>query len=274
MPKFNLDNYELVEDRLKKFWKDYPNGRVDTTVVSSSADGTMVIVKAELYMEREDTTPVSSGLAQETKGLGGFANNEAWLENAESSAIGRALANWKYQGNKKPRPTQEEMKKVTPPTKKEVALTTNESANKFAEDIGADKKKVADQLNEILDAMTEDKDILNKLKTKTFSELTKSKKLSTDIESWSADDISLFTQVYEEHLQVVEPVEAVFDVELKEVKKKCTECNSSEIEDNREKKEQDPAKFGKIPDFACQKPPYGTGCGKAWWINNAPEEWL
>ena len=67
MPKFNLDNYELVEDRLKKFWKDYPNGRVDTTVVSSSADGTMVIVKAELYMEREDTTPVSSGFGMKSR---------------------------------------------------------------------------------------------------------------------------------------------------------------------------------------------------------------
>ena len=118
MAKFNLDNYELVEDRLKKFWKDNPEGRINTDVVSSSDDGTMVIVKAELFINKNDDTPVSSGLAQETKGLGGFANNEAWLENCESSAIGRALANWKYQGNKKPRPTQEEMKKVVEDTPK------------------------------------------------------------------------------------------------------------------------------------------------------------
>jgi len=126
MAKFNLDNYELVEDRLKKFWKDNPEGRINTDVVSSSDDGTMVIVKAELFINKNDDTPVSSGLAQETKGLGGFANNEAWLENCESSAIGRALANWKYQGNKKPRPTQEEMKKVVEdtPKKKEVAQET------------------------------------------------------------------------------------------------------------------------------------------------------
>ena len=112
MAKFNLDEYELVEDRLKKFWKDNPEGRVNTDVVNASADGTMVIVKAEIFINKNDTTPVSSGLAQETKGLGGFANNEAWLENAESSALGRALANWKYQGRKKPRPTKEELNEI------------------------------------------------------------------------------------------------------------------------------------------------------------------
>ena len=35
MAKFNLDEYELVEDRLKKFWKDNPEGRVNTDVVLS-----------------------------------------------------------------------------------------------------------------------------------------------------------------------------------------------------------------------------------------------
>ena len=127
---FNIDNYELVEDRLKKFWADYPNGRVNTDVVGKSDDGTMVIVKAELFTDIDSKIPVSSGLAQETKGVGGFANNEAWLENCESSAIGRALANWKYQGSKKPRPTQEEMKKVQQPKKKQVVQESGKSPSK------------------------------------------------------------------------------------------------------------------------------------------------
>jgi len=127
---FNIDNYELVEDRLKKFWADYPNGRVNTDVVGKSDDGTMVIVKAELFTDIDSKIPVSSGLAQETKGVGGFANNEAWLENCESSAIGRALANWKYQGSKKPRPTQEEMKKVQQPKKKQVVQESGTSPSK------------------------------------------------------------------------------------------------------------------------------------------------
>ena len=139
MAKFNLDNYELVEDRLKKFWKDNPNGRINTDVVRSSDDGTMVIVKAELYLDKVDPNPVSSGLAQETKGLGGFANKEAWLENCESSAIGRALANWKYQGNKKPRPTQEEMKKVVEVESVPVVKPSKE-----------EQKKMEDVVNEMV----------------------------------------------------------------------------------------------------------------------------
>lgn len=108
---FNLDNYETVEDRLKKFWSDNPNGRISTFISNISEDGHMVVIGCEVYKNEEDARPVSTGYAQEYKGQGGFANNEAWLENCETSAIGRALANWKYQGTDKARPSKEEMKK-------------------------------------------------------------------------------------------------------------------------------------------------------------------
>jgi len=108
---FNLDNYETVEDRLKKFWSDNPNGRIETHVAKINDEGTMVIVKALIYKDFDDEKAVATGYAQEYKGQGGFANNEAWLENCETSAIGRALANWKYQGSDKARPSKEEMKK-------------------------------------------------------------------------------------------------------------------------------------------------------------------
>ena len=112
LPKFDLNNYETVEDRLKVFWKDYPEGRIETEVVHITDDGTCVTIKSAIYKEINDTNPVATGIAQETKGQGGFANADAWMENCETSSIGRALANWKYQGNNKPRPSQEEMKKV------------------------------------------------------------------------------------------------------------------------------------------------------------------
>ena len=34
MAKFNLENYETVEDRLKQYWKDNPNGRIWTEVAT------------------------------------------------------------------------------------------------------------------------------------------------------------------------------------------------------------------------------------------------
>jgi len=197
MAKFNLDEYELVEDRLKKFWKDNPEGRVNTDVVNSSADGTMVIVKAELFINKDDTTPVSSGLAQETKGLGGFANNEAWLENAESSALGRALANWKYQGRKKPRPTKEEMKKVKVESKPIHKPTKQEQ--KKMEDIADSVLSVpsnnAEELNEILLGMEPDDRFRKQFKKEAYDKVVASG-FDKDVNVWSETQVKDFIQEF------------------------------------------------------------------------------
>jgi len=111
MAKFNLENYETVEERLKKFWNDYTNGRVETEVVHITDDGTCVTIKSAIYKDINDVHPVATGIAQETKGQGGFANADAWMENCETSSLGRSLSNWMYQGANKPRPSREEMSK-------------------------------------------------------------------------------------------------------------------------------------------------------------------
>ena len=107
---FNLEEYELVEDRLKAYWKDNPEGMITTNVVHITQDGTCVTIKADVT--DNNGRLVATGIAQETKGQGGFANKDAWVENCETSAIGRALANWKYQGSNKKRPSAQEMSKV------------------------------------------------------------------------------------------------------------------------------------------------------------------
>ena len=42
MAKFNLDNYETVEDRLKKYWEENPHGKIETDVVHITDDGNCV----------------------------------------------------------------------------------------------------------------------------------------------------------------------------------------------------------------------------------------
>ena len=130
MAKFNLDDYELVEDRLKKYWKDNPEGMISTNVVHITEDGTCVTIKADVT--DNNGRLVATGIAQETKG-DGFANTTSWVENCETSAIGRALANWKYQGNKKARPSREEMAKV-----KRNSVTPTTDTKKKAEESVAD----------------------------------------------------------------------------------------------------------------------------------------
>lgn len=122
MPRFNLEDYETVEERLRRFYADHEDGRVLTFEVTSPEDRAKGywVVRAEIYLDHEELhmrTPKSHGYAFEIEGTGG-ANVTSSLENAETSAIGRALANANYSGNK--RASREEMEKVNRgPAKKE-----------------------------------------------------------------------------------------------------------------------------------------------------------
>lgn len=108
MAHFNLENYETVEDRLVKFWEQHPDGRVLTSI--HYYDDTRILVKAEIYFNREDDRPVATGYAEELRGASPV-NRTSHAENAETSAIGRGLANCGY-ATKGSRPSREEMEKV------------------------------------------------------------------------------------------------------------------------------------------------------------------
>jgi hypothetical protein len=116
MAQFNLNDYETVEERLRRFWsseiaEDARMITVNHTTPQDRAVGTWV-VEARLYLNQEDQVrnlPKTTGWAFEVDGVG-MANKTSALENAETSAIGRCLANYTFSGNK--RVTREEMEKV------------------------------------------------------------------------------------------------------------------------------------------------------------------
>jgi hypothetical protein len=115
---FNLDDYETVEERLIKFWKEHPDGRIDTKLVEASA--TRFIVQAYIYRTEADQHPWASGLAEETiSGRG--VNATSALENCETSALGRALASAGY-ATKGKRPSREEMAKVQEQSKVKASI--------------------------------------------------------------------------------------------------------------------------------------------------------
>ena len=105
---FNLADYETVESRLEKWWKDNPDGRLATKI--EQASDTRYIVSAELYKTEADAKPCATGLASESISDRGV-NSTSALENCETSAIGRALANAGYAAKGK-RASREEMNKV------------------------------------------------------------------------------------------------------------------------------------------------------------------
>jgi len=105
---FNLDDYETVEERLVKYWKDHPDGQIHTEILEHTAS--RFIVKASIFRTEADARPWTTGVAEETiQGRG--VNATSALENCETSAIGRALANAGY-ATKGKRASREEMSKV------------------------------------------------------------------------------------------------------------------------------------------------------------------
>jgi hypothetical protein len=122
MANFNLNDYETVEQRLHRAYKDHPLMRVITKNLTTLQDRQVStwVVQAEIWLPYpEELYEVAlksdgwylkaTGLAFEIDGVG-MAQKTAALETCESSAIGRALANAGYSGNK--RTTREEMAKA------------------------------------------------------------------------------------------------------------------------------------------------------------------
>jgi hypothetical protein len=114
---FNLDDYEPVAARLDRWLNakiagyeastnDYP--RVLTRMVSEpGAD--ICVIRAELWLGE---MLIGTGYAEEVRGAGNV-NRTSHVENCETSAIGRALANCGMAGSDMTkRPSREEMSKV------------------------------------------------------------------------------------------------------------------------------------------------------------------
>jgi hypothetical protein len=114
MAQFNLEDYETVASRITKLYGLYPDARIITQNLTTELDraANTWVVRAVIYLSAEDQAnelAKSTGMAFEIDGAG-MANKTSALENCETSAIGRALANMGLSGDQ--RASREEMTKV------------------------------------------------------------------------------------------------------------------------------------------------------------------
>ena len=107
----SIEDYEPVASRLARFWEKHPEGRVITKLLTFEGD--RVIVQADIYVDREDDRPVATDFAEEMRGSNNV-NKTSHIENACTSAIGRALADCDFASSTDwtKRPSREEMHKV------------------------------------------------------------------------------------------------------------------------------------------------------------------
>jgi len=104
---FDLSDYEPVASRLDRFLKAHPDARVITDLVHYLSD--VAVFKCELWLNSEI---IATGWAEEIRGQGNV-NKTSHLENCETGAVGRALANAGLSGSDfAKRPSREEMGKV------------------------------------------------------------------------------------------------------------------------------------------------------------------
>jgi hypothetical protein len=109
MPRFDLSQYSTVAERIDAFWKKYPEGRLHTELVHFSPE--QVVMRGEVYLDREDTVPVTIDYAEERIDSSPV-NRVSMVENCATSVLGRCLADLggEFTGTK--RPSAEEMQKV------------------------------------------------------------------------------------------------------------------------------------------------------------------
>jgi len=142
--RFDLSQYATVEERLAKFWEDHPDGAIITEI--AHREGDTIIFKAYIYFERGGDL-VATGFAEEVKDASPV-NKTSFVENAETSSIGRGLANCNYQMKK--RASKEEMEKVQRRTAMpSVVNVVTETSNGTPTISEAQRKTMGDLVNEL-----------------------------------------------------------------------------------------------------------------------------
>lgn len=81
-------DYVPVNERIKAFRMMYPRGRIITEIVS--LENGVVTMKASIYTD--EGILIATGYAQEKEGST-FINKTSYIENCETSCVGRALGN-------------------------------------------------------------------------------------------------------------------------------------------------------------------------------------
>jgi hypothetical protein len=104
-----LEGYELANDTIIRFRKEFPSGRVVTDIVARDLDKGYVLVKAEIFREFEDQVPSAVDFAYGNVATYPASMKKWFVEDTTTSAIARAI---KLLSPTTARPSREDMARV------------------------------------------------------------------------------------------------------------------------------------------------------------------
>tara|TARA_R100000234_G_scaffold118910_1_gene100457 strand:+ start:2280 stop:2984 length:705 start_codon:yes stop_codon:yes gene_type:complete len=142
--------YTTVAVRIEVFRKHFPDYSVNTRVTVD--DAKRVIVVAEIYPPNSDR-PVATGIAEEIRGSSNV-NKTSAIENGETSAIGRALANLGLHGGEFASDFEIEVAQL-----KDAKIELNTAEKKAAEKKPKDPPKEDPEEADILETLRDDSDV-------------------------------------------------------------------------------------------------------------------
>jgi hypothetical protein len=132
VPKSDLPigpEYAPVADRIALFYERFPAGRIITQLTMHNERE--IMFRANVYRDERSRWPAATGWASERIGDGDI-NTVACLENTETSAIGRALANLGFTASRL-RPSLEEMEKAERARQREAAPALDAELQRVAD---------------------------------------------------------------------------------------------------------------------------------------------
>jgi len=106
-----LKGYELANDSIRRFWTEFPVGRLATSIIETLSDleKGYVTIKAEVFREFEDFQPAATGYAFGNVATYPATMKKFYVEDTETSAVARAI---KTLSPSAERPSVEDMVKV------------------------------------------------------------------------------------------------------------------------------------------------------------------
>ena len=109
-PSF-MDGYELANDSIRRFWSEFPMGRLATTIVQELSDleKGYVTVKGEVFRDFDDLMPAATGYAFGNIATYAPTMKRFYVEDTETSSLARAI---KTLSPSNQRPSVEDMVKV------------------------------------------------------------------------------------------------------------------------------------------------------------------